>query len=582
MMKQWRTKTPDNMDEQPRAVRRRGFLVGAATLVATALASRGIGAVEADSPALPAKTHTLLSLDLPPGYQIEKVVDGLTYATALTWDDQGRLYVAEAGGGFSEEPSPARILRVDSGKVTEVANLTNKGVLASVAGLYWYKGAFYFTHRDPTDRTDAVSRMTMDGTVTRILSGFPDGPSEHQANDIRVGPDGRMYLAVGPAGNSAVMGIDNAPNITRVPTVHTTPCVDYVLTGMNFETPDFRTPDQSDKVRTGAFVPFGTATTPGQKIPGAKKCGGAIYAFDPNNAEATLRVFAHGLRNVIGLTWNTKGEMFAAVNGYDVRGSRPVNDPFDATYRIREGVWYGWPDYSAALEPLTDPKFDVPDTLKVPIYVNGQLQPMKLGFVIDHAASRLTPPDRSLVYGLHEGDSSPSLLDVAPASWGDLAGQVFVAEWGDLAPGTNPLLAKPAGYRVSRIDPATGRAVPFVQNVKPGPASKQGAMGLGIERPFDVKFGPDGAMYIADYGVANVNMARIKEGKSPYEFPPQTGAIWKVTRMAGAPGLAPMPPAPAPPAPPAPPPSAPANVPSAPPRTGGGDEAHFLRRLGDG
>jgi glucose/arabinose dehydrogenase len=449
--------------------------------------------------------------------------------------------------------------------VTEVANLTNKGVLASVAGLYWYKGAFYFTHRDPTDRTDAVSRMTMDGTVTRILSGLPDGPSEHQANDIRVGPDGRMYLAVGPAGNSAVMGIDNAPNITRVPTVHTTPCVDYVLTGMNFETPDFRTPDQSDKVRTGAFVPFGTATTPGQKIPGAQKCGGAIFAFDPNNAEATLRVFAHGLRNVIGLTWNTKGEMFAAVNGYDVRGSRPVNDPFDATYRIREGVWYGWPDYSAALEPLTDPKFDVPDTLKVPIYVNGQLQPMKLGFVIDHAASRLTPPDRSLVYGLHEGDSSPSLLDVAPASWGDLAGQVFVAEWGDLAPGTNPLLAKPVGYRVSRIDPATGRAVPFVQNVKPGPASKQGAMGLGIERPFDVKFGPDGAMYIADYGVANVNMARIKEGKLPYEFPPQTGAIWKVTRMAGAPAPAPMPPAPAPPAPPAPPPAMPGL-----PNTGGG------------
>jgi len=473
MMKEWRTKTHDNMDEQPRAVRRRGILVGAATLVATALASRGIGAVEADSPALPAKTHTLLSLDLPPGYQIEKVVDGLTYATALTWDDQGRLYVAEAGGGFSEEPSPARILRVDSGKVTEVANLTNKGVLASVAGLYWYKGAFYFTHRDPTDRTDAVSRMTMDGTVTRILSGLPDGPSEHQANDIRVGPDGRMYLAVGPAGNSAVMGIDNAPNITRVPTVHTTPCVDYVLTGMNFETPDFRTPDQSDKVQTGAFVPFGTATTPGQKIPGAKKCGGAIYAFDPNNAEATLRVFAHGLRNVIGLTWNTKGEMFSAVNGYDVRGSRPVNDPFDATYRIREGVWYGWPDYSAALEPLTDPKFDVPDTLKVPIYVNGQLQPMKLGFVIDHAASRLTPPDRSLVYGLHEGDSSPSLGRSGRAG---LRGGVGRPGAGDQPAARQarglPGLAHRSGDRASRAVCPERQARPGLEAGRDGPGDR--------------------------------------------------------------------------------------------------------------
>ncbi len=276
-------------------------------------------------------------------------------------------------------------------------------------------------------------------------------------------------------------------------------CQDIVLTGRNFRTPDFRSASQNDLVDTGAFVPFATATTPGQVIPGVTKCGGAILAFDPDNAEATLRPFAHGFRNVIGFVWDAQGQMFAAVNGYDIRGSRSVRDEFDATYRVREGAWYGWPDFSAALEPVTAPKFEVPNELQAPIFVSGEMVGKDLGFVIDHAASGLTPPDRSLVAGLHEWNSSPSLLDMAPASWGEFAGQLFVAEWGDLAPPTNPLLDRPTGYQVSRIDPATRQAVPFARNAMPSPASAQGAPGMGLERPFDVKFGPDGAMYIVDY-----------------------------------------------------------------------------------
>jgi len=382
------------------------------------------------------------------------------------------------------------------------------------------------------DLTGAASRMTPDGRVTPLFSGIIDSASEHQVNDIRVGPDGLMYVASGPAFNSAVAGLDNGSSIEQKPDVHTTPCQDIVLTGQNFETPNILTPDdQSDKALTGAFVPFGTQTTPGQVVEGSNKCGGAILRFDPADPEGTLRPFAHGFRNIIGFAWDANGEMYAAVNGYDVRGSRPVNDEFDPTYRVREGAWYGYPDFSAGGEPLSDPKFDVPDTLQRPIYIGDQLQPPPklINPVIDLAASGLTAPDPSLVFGRHEFGSSPSMLDVAPDSFGAMAGQVFVAEWGDLSPETNPLRDTRPGYRVSSIDPATGQAVPFVQNVVPGPASMQDARGQGIERPFNVKFGPDGAIYIVDYGEANVNMDRIKQGKYPYEFPPKTGAIWKVT-----------------------------------------------------
>ena len=480
--------------------------------------------------ATPADTTTGVIV-LPEGFQIEKVVDGLTYPTSVTWDDQGQMYVAEAGGGFLPEPPPARILRIENGQATEVANLTDRGVVASVVGLTWHDGAFYFTHRD-ADLTGAVSRMTPDGQVELLFSGIVDSQSDHQPNDIKVGPDGRMYVAVGAAGNSGVMGPDLAPFISRNPEVHTTVCQDVVLTGQNFETPNFLTDDPSDTVRTGAFVPFGTETTPGQTIKGRTKCGGSILTFDPSDAEETLDVYAWGFRNVVGLAWNrSTGEMYAVENGYDAVPSRPVADKFDASYRVREGAWYGKPDFSATLEPLTDPLLWAPGELYAPVYVNGQRQPPGLGFVIDHEASGLTPPDRSLVFGLHDVNSSPSLADVAPAGWGDMGGQLFVAEWGDLSWFTNALRNEPTGSRVVRINPETGMAEPFVRNLELGPASQQDAMGQGLEHPFDVKFGPDGSMYIVDYGVARINLSRIKEDHFPAEFPPETGAIWKVTRV---------------------------------------------------
>lgn len=472
-------------------------------------------------------------IEVPSGLKIEKIIGGLTYPTAIDWDAQGRMYVIEAGGQFLEEPAPARLLLVQNGEAQELLNLTAAGVADSVAGfaIDRARDLAYITHRSAADRTGAVSRIGRDGSVRQLFSGIIDSQAEHQVNDIRIGPDGRVYLASGPATNSGVVGLDLVPFVNRSPNLRHTPCRDYVLTGQNFQTPDFRTPDLADTVQTGAFVPFGTPTTPGQRIAGTRKCGGAILVFDPANPEATLRPFADGFRNVIGIAWNPSGEMFAGVNGFDVRGSRPINDEFDATYRVREGTWYGWPDFSAALLPVTDPRFDVPSSLKAPVFVNGVLQGKPIRFLIDHAASGLTPPDPSLVYGLHEINSSPSQLDVAPMSVDAFAGQVFVAEWGDLAPATTPLRDGFAGFQVSRIDPATGQAVPFVRNRQRGPASAQGAAGQGIERPYSVRFGPDGALYIVDYGIARVNPARAAQNQVPYEFPPFTGAIWKVSRL---------------------------------------------------
>lgn len=468
------------------------------------------------------------TIQVPEGYKIEKVAKGLNLPTSVTWDDEGNMYVVEAGGGLEPEKlAPLRIMQVKDGKATEVVDLAGKGIKNSIVGLTWYDGAFYITHR-ADDLTGAVSRVTKDGQVQTLFKGIIDSQAEHQINDIRMGPDGRMYVAVGPAGNAGVVDLSIAPWIMKSPDVHPTPCQDIVLVGSNFKTPDFRTDDPTDSVLTGAYLPFGTPSTPGQVIKGVKLCGGAILSFDPNNPMGTIETYAWGFRNLIGLAWDKKtGAMYAAENGYDIRGSRPVKDDMDASLRIHKGQWYGVPDFSAGREPLTNSKFEVPDSLQAMVVVNGKPQGKNLGFLIDHEASGLTPPDPSVVLGRHEFNSSPSMMDVAPDSWGDMAGHVFVAEWGDLAPPTNPLRGKmPAGSQVVMIDPATGKLEPFIRNIQPGPASAQGRAGSGIEHPFGLRFGPDGAMYIVDYGVVTIDMKK----KPPYAYQPGTGVIWKVSK----------------------------------------------------
>jgi glucose/arabinose dehydrogenase len=498
---------------------------------------RGMADRKRDKRAKEAESHLVRSENFPlieiqRGFEIQKVAEGLTFPTALTFDDEGRMYVAEAGGGFLEEPPAPRILRIEDGQASEVVNLEGL-VEASVVGLVFHDGAFFITHRDPATRTGAVSRVTPEGGFTQILSGIIDSQAEHQVNDIKVGPDGQMYVATGPATNSGVVGLDLAPFIALSPDLKPTPCQDIVLTGINFKTPDFRTKeDESDFVMTGAYVPFGTPTEPGQVIPGTNKCGGSVLVFDPDQAEETVRPFAHGLRNVIGLAFNEEGELFAAINGYDNRGSRPFDDEHDVVYRIREGAWYGWPDYSADFRPATNPIFDTPNALQAAKFKAGEPLPLdSLDFLIDHEASGLERPDQSLIASLHEINSSPSGLDVAPESWGRrFADHLFIAEWGDLAPPTNPLLDKKPGYQITQYHPGDGPKMPkpFVQNVEPGPASELGKLGEGIERPYYVKFGPDGAMYIVDFGQAFANRPDAGPGDDPYNFAPETGIIWRV------------------------------------------------------
>ena len=82
-------------------------------------------------------------------------------------------------------------------------------------------------------------------------------------------------------------------------------------------------------------------------------------------------------------------------------------------------------------------------------------------------------------------------------------------------------LAAPRGFKVVRVDMHKRRIVDFAVNKMAGPASQ--LRHGGFERPSHCAFGPDGALYVVDYGkvqiAPEVGGVRMVVG---------TGALWRI------------------------------------------------------
>jgi glucose/arabinose dehydrogenase len=335
----------------------------------------------------------------------------------------------------------------------------------------------------------------------------PPNSGDHHTNGPVVGPDGWLYLGQGTATNSGVVGEDNFKFgwLARKPQFHDAPGADIVLTGENFASEDVLNPGSPRRVSTGAFLPFGTPSQPGQVIRGQVTCSGGVLRVRPEGGEPEL--VAWGFRNPFGLAFAPDGTLYVTDNGYDERGSRPVWGAPDVLWRVERGAWYGWPDYAAGM-PVSDSRFAPP----------GKPRPRAL------LARHPNPPPRPVAqFAVH---SSADGIDFSRSQRFGYAGQAFVAIFGDQASDTGKLLA-PVGCKVVRVDVTSGVIADFAVNRAPrdGPASKVG--GGGLERPLSVRFDPTGdALYIVDFGVLLVHGKEVK---------PQTGtgALWRIRREGG-------------------------------------------------
>jgi glucose/arabinose dehydrogenase len=455
---------------------------------------------------------------VPDGFKVKVVMHGLTYPTSVEFDDAGNLYVAESGYSYGDPSAKPRILRVNSSG--QIETLAQGELNGPINDLLWHDGKLYISHRGK------ISVME-NGKLRDLVTGLPSH-GDHHNNQLTAGPDGKIYFAQGTATNSGVVGIDNYKMgwLKDHPDFHDVSPNQIKLVGKAFETPNPLTESEA-KAKTSAFHPFGKAAPQGSTIEGYTKANGTVLRMNPDGSQ--LEVYAWGLRNPYGLLFSPDGTLYATENGFDIRGSRPIANDKEDIYIIKQGAWYGWPDYAMG-KPVTDPQFK-PEGKPQPQFLLGDHPPVEQPW--------MTFPKHASI----------TKLDFATSdAFGK--GRMFVAFFGHMTPMTGKPPEEHGGHRVLAIDPKTKKSEVFFTKASHGhsgggqshghgeshgqhDSSSAGGHGGGSggghdesvtpgpRRLVDVRFTPNGqALYIADFGTM------VIEGQP--KPVPGTGVIWRI------------------------------------------------------
>ncbi len=522
---------------------------------------------------------SISNFNLTNGYKIEPVLWNLTFPSAVAFDDKGNMYVAEAGAGFGGVLSIPRILKIDqSGTISLV---TDRFLAGPITDMLYHAGKLYVSNRAKISTVDLTN-----GIVTDIITGLPSG--DHPPDQIAFGPDGRIYVAVGSATNSGVVGVDNySPDLgwlASYPMTHDVPAKNITLAGQNFETPNVLADgpkminstiymntikvknlvnpsahyssgkgtadvagNVTGNVTTGAFVPFGNTTSPGEKIPGQPTCNACIISAKPDGSDIKLVSWGMRLDIFSGLAFDKDHRLIVADTGAEERGGRPVRNDHDKIWRLDVssnstlGQWYGWPDYffsgmngTKNLSPATDPIFKSPRSSK------------PLQFLIkDHPSTQL--PKVFADPGYAAKLTKATLINSTNFGF---AGNVLIGEFGTHAPTTHDFNGtgikeyipgdngtKIIGQKIVMLNTTTANLTDFLSLKKPDPSF----------RPVSFNFSPDGnALYVVSFGKSEHRTTLpTNDAKLPV---PQiwsyknTGVIWRITKTTSTASAGEMPP----------------------------------------
>lgn len=435
---------------------------------------------------------------LPKGYVIEAVAKNLTFPTGVAFDDSGNAYVTESGYSYGEVFTQPKLLRINrDGSVTTIASGKNNGPWNGV----WFHNGFFYVTEGGEMEGGKILLIDMKGNISSLTEGLPSLGDHH--TDGPVVHDGYIYFGQGTATNSGVVGEDNYKFgwLKRNAGFHDIPCRDLKLAGTNYITADVLKEGSKDKMTTGAFLPYGTPSESGQVIKGTVPCSGSVMRIPLKGGKPEL--VAWGFRNPYGLCFDSKGALYVTDNGYDDRGSRPVWGAGDYLWKVEQGKWYGWPDFSGG-HAIYEGNLSVP----------GKGKPLRI-----LAEDPETPPHPVVSMGVHSASNG---FDFSRSKDFGFEGEAFIAQFGDMSPDVGKV-ERPVGYKVIRVNMETGIMNDFLVNKKKNaPASK--IRTGGVERPTAARFSPDGkSLYIVDFGIMRTS------GKGP-EPVQKTGVIWKISK----------------------------------------------------
>lgn len=479
---------------------------------------------------------------VPEGYSIKAMKSGLSYPVDITFDEAGNAYIAEAGGhtyGTKPPEAPkARVLKVTpEGKTTvlydqvvpmasirEAASSADmeEGLIPPVTGITYYEGNLYVSHRS---RYSVLNPVT--GEFRTVVNGLPSWGEFLNAKPIF--KDGKMVFFLSTQGNSGVIEkhwvrvIDqfNKPGAREIPGE------DITLTGQNYWVPTqkIKIAEEADSMRTGAYMPLGQEAEQGQVISGELICNGAFFRCNPDGSD--LERIAWGFRSSFGYRYSPDGRLITTMNSANPMPPRGLFFDWEPVYEVVEDEWYGWPDFFSGV-PITDSRFRVKKEERSFVLTRETHQKL-LGGKDKPRQPLVKLPVHSAAQGMVFGNNHMDIPE----------NNILVAEFGAIVPffkgePAHPDMPKPVredeipedvdlnwpGFKVQLVDIGSGDVSDFIYNNSRMPASATN--GRGLERPIQLEWGPDGSLYIVDFGIVEFD----DKGMSAH---PHTGVIWKIS-----------------------------------------------------
>jgi glucose/arabinose dehydrogenase len=536
---------------------------------------------------------------VPRGFKVEVFARGLNFPTDVAFvgnEDDFKVYVLESGTGLPgkcnnnvgvyggpfapENPFTPDIIIFDDngnrvsgrlGKPTSLDPETNRGFQPNgpAIGLSFEHdvrgGTLFGTDSNQgargapglgnnTSRVVKVTDITRtSATVRPVIRGLPTG--DHPTEQILV-KDGWLYWSQGSATNSGVTGHDNGAGGNQ----HDIACQQITLSMNTWSSlPDGHvTSGYSNHgvARPGKVVAaYEGATSKGM-------CTGAILRARISDPQNSIEPVAWGFRNPYGLRFSPadhplKGEIMISENGEDERGARPTNNAPDRLGIARQNPdgtpeWHGWPDRFGFLDstqsvfnPKGSPGDDNPAATAgkpvLPVLAFFPQQPVApiaiepsdvaavgLDFVPDSFVGGIVKKHAVLVS--REGDFGFSQANGTPEAGHDVELVNFTSE-------TNPYELRLLRFAFNCRQPDQ-RHDPDGTPKCAGPSEQAFVSKIrGINRPTTIRFGPDGAAYLVDYGAvrdpggSDPDSRFVNPANAPLVQLPGTGTIWKISRV---------------------------------------------------
>jgi hypothetical protein len=293
-------------------------------------------------------------------------------------------------------------------------------------------------------------------------------------------------------------------------------------------------------------------------------CNGAILRAPLANLNA-IEPFSWGYRNGYAIRFAANdhpvaGGLLVGENGADDAGARPSNNTPDSMHLARQNPdgspdYHGWPDRygflptsQAVFNPIGGPAedlcvFDASNPLSN--YTPASLAQIISEDVPIRDVLAFPPQPITAPLAIEATHSSFTGIDFAPRSFARGPVQKGAALYtleGDFgfsaANATAP--APEVGHEIKLINFAGGWGQPLALNLQRFAYNKTFEEAFpdgirGFNRPTNVRFGPDGCAYVADYGGAVRDFGRSDPDagfKNPADAAlvqiPGTGVIWKI------------------------------------------------------